>query len=323
MNELLRCVARRAVLRIRRRARFSLLSIVQQGGFLRHFVFHLLLDAQRHLLQGEFAQLQDVLLPEEVAQGGRHLVGFVDFTRFEPFDQFVGRQVDVHHLVGRRQHAVGHPFVDFDAGDLLHLFVHPFDVLDVDGRDDADTRVEDLHHVLPPFGICAALDVGVRQFVDHDDIGVEVDDGLHIHLFELLALVEELAARNERKPFGEGFRFGTAVRLDVTDLDVHACVEQLVRLLQHAVGLAHAGTHADVDLEFPAVRGFDQGEKVLGASPGVLCIHSYYILNENPPTKLTSSRAGFQIRLVKIPIFMPSAPLMSQVLPALRKTFCT
>lgn len=39
-----------------------------------------------------------------------------------------------------------------------------------------------------------------------------------------------------------------------------------------------------------------------------------YILNEMPPTKLTSSVAGFQIRLVKNPSFIPSAPLISQLL---------
>lgn len=48
---------------------------------------------------------------------------------------------------------------------------------------------------------------------------------------------------------------------------------------------------------------------------------SRYILNEMPPTKLTSSVAGFQIRLVKNPSFIPSAPLISQFLPAFRKTF--
>ncbi len=50
---------------------------------------------------------------------------------------------------------------------------------------------------------------------------------------------------------------------------------------------------------------------------------SRYILNEMPPTKLTSSVAGFQIRLVKNPSFMPLAPLISQLLPAFRKTFWT
>ena len=48
-----------------------------------------------------------------------------------------------------------------------------------------------------------------------------------------------------------------------------------------------------------------------------------YIRKEMPPTKLTSSRAGFQIRLVKTPTDIESVPLMVHDFPALRKTFCT
>ena len=117
-----------------------------------------------------------------------------------------------------------------------------------------------------PFGIAAAFDVGVGQFVHDHDFGMEVQDGLRVHLFQLLALVEEPAARHERKPFGEGFRFGAAVRFDVTDADVHACVEQLMRLLQHAVGLAYPGAHADVYLELSPVRAADQLQKPLNAA---------------------------------------------------------
>ena len=103
------------------------------------------------------------------------------------------------------------------------------------------------------------------QFVHDDDLGVQVDDGLRVHLLQFLALVEEPAARHERKPFDEGFRFGAAVRFDVADADINACIEQLAGLLQHAVGLAYAGAHADVDLELPAVRTPDQFQEPLDA----------------------------------------------------------
>ena len=229
-------------------------------------VLDLFLHAQGHLLECQFAQLQDIVLREEVVERRRDLVGAVDFPRFQPLYQLVGREVDVHHLVGRGQHAVRHALADLDPGDLLHGFVQAFDMLDIDRRYDADSGVEQLHHVLPPFGIAAAFDVGVGQLVHDHDFGMEVQDGLRVHLFQLLALVEEPAARHERKPFGEGFRFGAAVRFDVTDADVHACVEQLMRLLQHAVGLAYPGAHADVYLELSPVRAADQLQKPLNAA---------------------------------------------------------
>ena len=144
--------------------------------------------------------------------------------------------------------------------------------------------------------------------VNDHDLGMQVDDALRIHLLELLAFVKELAARNERKPCDEGFRFRTTVRFNVSDTHIDTCIEQLVCLLQHPVGFAHTGAHADIDLKLAAMRLLDQIETVLGTSPGVMCIHGIYILNENQPTKLTSSSAGFQIRLVKSPIIIPPAP---------------
>ena len=244
--------------------------VAPEGFGTGHLAIHLLLHAQRHLFQRQFAQLQQVVLREEVAERRGDLVGAVDLSGFQPFDQLVGREVDVHHLVGHRQHAVRDPLADLDARDLLDDLVQPLDMLDVDGRNDADPCVENLHHVLPPLGVFAPLDVGVGQFVHDDDLGAEVDDGLRVHLLQFLALVEESAARHERKPFDKGFRSGAAVRFDVADADVDARVEQLAGLLQHAAGLAHAGAHADVDLELAAVRTPDQFQKPLNA---VLPLH--------------------------------------------------
>ena len=172
-------------------------------------------------------------------------------------DELLGRQVDVDHLVRQRQHVVRHPFADFDPGDFLYLFVEAFDVLDVDGADHADSRIEDLQHVLPPFPVFTAFDVGVRQLVDDHDFGMGVDDGRDVHLFELLAFVKEFASRNDGQSCYQRFGFGTSVRFDVADLYVHAHFEQLVCLLQHAVALAHTGDHADVDFKLSPVRSFD------------------------------------------------------------------
>ena len=215
-----------------------------------------------------------MLLPEKVVQGRLDFFRLIDLARFQTVDQVLRRQVDIHHLVGHRQHAVRNPFVNLHTGNLLNLFIEAFDMLDVDCGNDADPRIENLHHVLPPLGIFASFDVGVGQFVNDDDLRMQVDDRLRVHLFKLLALVKEPAPGNERKPHYEGFRFRTAMRLNISDTHIDTCVEQLVRLLQHAVSLAHAGTHADIDLELAAMRLLDQIEKVLGAPPGVMGIHT-------------------------------------------------
>jgi len=160
--------------------------------------------------------------------------------------------------------------VHFDARNFLNMLGHALDMLDVDRRDHTDSRVENLHHVLPALGIAAAFDIGVRQFVHDHDLGMQVQDGLHVHLVELFSLIEELASGNQRQTRDEGLGLRTAVRLDIADLYVHPGIEQLMGLLQHAVGLSHTGAHADVDFEFSPVRPFDQLQKVLRTLSGFI-----------------------------------------------------
>ena len=107
--------------------------VAPEGFGTGHLAVHLLLHAQRHLFQRQFAQLQQVVLREEVAERRGDLVGPVDLSGLQPRDQFVGREVDVHHFVGHRQHAVRDPLADLDARDLLDDLVQTLDVLDVDG----------------------------------------------------------------------------------------------------------------------------------------------------------------------------------------------
>ena len=65
-------------------------------------------------------------------------------------------------------------------------------MLDVDGRNDADPCVENLHHVLPPLGVFAPLDVGVGQFVHDNDLGTEV--GI-VHRTRYLIIAGEIRRR--------------------------------------------------------------------------------------------------------------------------------
>ena len=108
------------------------------------------------------------------------------------------------------------------------------------------------------------------------------------------------------------------MRLDVSDSHVHTGFKQLMGLLEHTVCLAHTGTHTNVNLELSPVRTPYEFQKTLYT---VLFIHLRYILRDMPPTKLTSSRAGFQLSEVKSPNW--SEPATVQLFPAFRKTFWT
>ena len=110
----------------------------------------------------------------------------------------------------------------------------------------------DIHHILPAFFILAALDVGMRQFVDDHHLRMNVQDGIQVHFLDLLSLVERLTARNQGQTAYQCLRPDPSMRLDVADPDVYPATEQLVRLRQHPVRLAYTGNHADVDFEVAA-----------------------------------------------------------------------
>ena len=44
-------------------------------------------------------------------------------------------------------------------------------MLDIDGSNDADTRLQNVRNVLPALFILATFDVGVRQLVYYHDLG--------------------------------------------------------------------------------------------------------------------------------------------------------
>ena len=166
-----------------------------------HFILHFLLHTQRYFLQSQFTQLKDILGFEEVIQRHGYFLRFIDFTGFQAGDEFFGSEVDVHHFIRFLQYTVRDTLFDFDAGDALNFFVDAFNVLDVDSGNHIDTFVQQIHHVLPAFLVSAALYIGMRQFVYNDNIGVDTDNALQIHLFQFLCLVEYLPPRNDRESF--------------------------------------------------------------------------------------------------------------------------
>ena len=83
-----------------------------------------------------------------------------------------GREIDEYDFVGFVHHPVRHGFANADAGDVPHLVVEAFQVLDVHGGEDVDAGVEQCVHVLPAFGVVAAGDVAVGELIHHGDGGL-------------------------------------------------------------------------------------------------------------------------------------------------------
>ena len=171
----------------------------------------------------------------------------------QALDEFVGRDVDQHDVVGLLQDAVGNGLAHGDAGNARDDVGEALEMLDVERRPDVDAGVEQLLDVLPALGMAAFGSVGVRQLVDDDQVGLARERRVEVELVDRAAVVFDHAPRQDFEPFHERARLGAAVRLDEADDDVDALVLEAAGALQHGVGLADAGSGAEEDLQ-PAAR---------------------------------------------------------------------
>ena len=97
------------------------------------------------------------------------------------------------------------------------------------------------------------------ELVHHDHLRPPRLDRVDIHLFERDAAVVDLAQRHLFQVADPCQRVRPSMWLDETDDDVQSLAAQLVRVLQHLVGLAHSRSRADVHAQpgaafFPGAR---------------------------------------------------------------------
>ncbi len=97
--------------------------------------------------------------------------------------------------------------------------------------------------------------VGVRQLVDQAQLRRARQHPRQVHLLDLGVAVAHPAARHQLQSLRLCDRLHPAVRLQVTDHDVAAGLRLGLALLQHPERLAHAGGHADEDLQVTAIAG--------------------------------------------------------------------
>jgi hypothetical protein len=101
-----------------------------------------------------------------VSERGLDAVWRVHVAVHHPAAERLRGHVDKLDLVGAASDLVRQHLVLLNAGDLPRDVLKRFQVLDVQGRDDVDASVEQFVNVLPPLGIAASGNVGVRKFVD-------------------------------------------------------------------------------------------------------------------------------------------------------------
>jgi len=99
------------------------------------------------------------------------------------------------------------------------------------------------------------------------------DDRVGVHLLDRHSAVLDAVARDDLQAVEQGRGVAAAVRLDEAHYDVSAAFVAAVRLLEHLVGLAHAGRHAHVDAHPSALRlliALHSGEHLIAGGSAVI-----------------------------------------------------
>ena len=60
-----------------------------------------------------------------------------------------GRKINIYDLISLLKNAIGNTLLHFNTCDILHLFIHTLDVLNVDCRNHVNPFIKQCHHILP------------------------------------------------------------------------------------------------------------------------------------------------------------------------------
>ena len=210
---------------------------------------HLRVHAIGGATQRQFAQRDQIALAKEIAHGALGLLRHIDLAFTQPLEQFLGGQVDERDFVGEIEHAIGNRLPHANARDLPDDVVQAFEVLDVDGRVNVDARVQQFVHVLPPLDVPGALYVGVREFVDEDQLRLASKRRVDIELSQLAIAIFDMRRRQHVETVEHRQRFLAPVRLDDPRHDVDAFFPPPARGLQHRERLADPSRCTEENLQ--------------------------------------------------------------------------
>ena len=203
-----------------------------------HVRQQLIVDPLRGPPQRELTQSGQVAGLEIVPGCPFGLMRHVDLALVQALDQIVRGDVDDFDVVGLVENAVGHGLAHPDAGDSCDDIVEALDVLDVQRRVDIDAGGDQFLDIEIALRMTAAGRVGVRQFIDQNELRPTLEDRVEIDLGEAMAVVFDLAPRNDFEVFEQRLGLAPAMRLDHADDQVDALAPLGLRRLQHLIGLA-------------------------------------------------------------------------------------
>ena len=108
-----------------------------------------LFDLMGGLAKGHLAQRHQSRLLEEVPHGELRLLRRVHYAAFQAVEQRSRGEVNHDDLFSLLYDPIRYGFADCDAGDLLHLVIEAFQMLNIHGGPHVDAMLEDIKDVFP------------------------------------------------------------------------------------------------------------------------------------------------------------------------------
>ncbi len=209
------------------------------------------IDMLRRPPQRHFAQGGEIAFAKKPAERPLRRLRRIDPPLDKPRPQLRRREIDHLDVGGEREHAVGDGLGDAHAGDAGDGIVQALEMLDIEGRPDIDPGVQQFDRVFPAFGMTAAGDVGVGEFVEQEQLRAAGERAIEVEFLDLAPAIGELSARQHREIANLRDGLAASVGFDQPGDNVNAVLALAPRRGQHLPGLADPGGHAKKDLEPP------------------------------------------------------------------------
>src|SRR5450756_1317340 len=221
-----------------------------------HVAAHIFVNTSGGITQRQFPQRQQIPSTEEALHRLFCLVGDVDFAFSQPLLQRFGRDIDDLDLACQLEDVIRYCLLLANAGNLVDNVNSTLNVLNVEGRKNADACIQQFFYVLEPFLVSASWKICVSKFIYQNDGRFAREDSVEIQIIEIEATIDHGASRDHLQILDKRLSFCSPMSLDEADDNIYPLVLEVSCFFEHSVSLADAGGVAEVYLQVTLVVGF-------------------------------------------------------------------
>src|SRR5664279_939357 len=221
-----------------------------------HVPAHIFVNTSGGITQRQFPQRQQIPSTEEALHRLFCLVGDIDFAFSQPLLQRFGRDIDDLDLACQLEDVIRYCLLLANAGDLVDNVNSTLNVLNVEGRKNADACIQQFLYILEPFLVPASRNVCVSEFIYQNDSWFACKDSVEIQIIEFETTKDDGASRDNLQILDKRLSFCSPMSLDEADDNIYPLVLEVSCFFEHSISLANAGDVAEVYLQVTLVAGF-------------------------------------------------------------------